>query len=93
MLVDVARAIAMQARVLLMEEPLSNLDALLRPEMRAELKTLQAELGVTTVCVTHRQIEALSMGDRIAIMRECAIQQCDHPTTIDDLPANRFDCS
>ena len=88
--VAVARAIAMQAKVLLMDEPLSNLDALLRLEMRAELKTLLAELGATTVYVTHDQIEALSMGDRIAIMRDGAIHQCDVPTSIYDLPANQF---
>lgn len=88
--VAVARAIAMKAQVLLMDEPLSNLDALLRLEMRAELKRLLAELGATTIYVTHDQIEALSMGDRIAIMRDGAIQQCDHPTVIYDLPSNQF---
>ena len=88
--VAVARAIAMQAQVLLMDEPLSNLDALLRLEMRAELKRLLAELKATTIYVTHDQIEALSMGDRIAVMREGIIQQCDHPTTVYDLPANQF---
>lgn len=88
--VAVARAIAMQAQVLLMDEPLSNLDALLRLEMRAELKRLLAELQVTTLYVTHDQIEALSMGDRIAVMREGIIQQYDQPTTVYDLPSNRF---
>ena len=88
--VAVARAIAMQAQVLLMDEPLSNLDALLRLEMRAELKSLVAELGATTIYVTHDQIEALSMGDRIAVMRDGAVQQCDKPTTVYDLPSNRF---
>ncbi|MCB9077184.1 MAG: ABC transporter ATP-binding protein [Anaerolineaceae bacterium] len=88
--VAVARAIAMQAEVLLMDEPLSNLDALLRLEMRAELKRLLAEIDVTTIYVTHDQIEALSMGDRIAVMRNGIIQQCDHPTKVYDLPSNQF---
>ena len=88
--VAVARAIAMQADVLLMDEPLSNLDALLRLEMRAELKRLLADIGATTIYVTHDQIEALSMGDRIAVMNGGVIQQCDHPTTVYDRPGNRF---
>jgi multiple sugar transport system ATP-binding protein len=88
--VAVARAIAMNSQVLLMDEPLSNLDALLRLEMRAELKRLLAEIGVTTVYVTHDQIEALSMGDRIAVMRDGVIQQVDEPTTVYDLPKNQF---
>ncbi len=88
--VAVARAIAMQSQVLLMDEPLSNLDALLRLEMRAELKRLLREIGVTTVYVTHDQIEALSMGDRIAVMRDGTIQQIDRPTIVYDRPKNRF---
>jgi multiple sugar transport system ATP-binding protein len=88
--VAVARAIAMNTKVLLMDEPLSNLDALLRLEMRAELKRLLAEIGATTVYVTHDQIEALSMGDRIAVMRDGVIQQVDEPTTVYDLPSNQF---
>jgi multiple sugar transport system ATP-binding protein len=88
--VAVARAIAMQSQVLLMDEPLSNLDALLRLEMRAELKRLLAELGVTTIYVTHDQIEAMSMGDRIAVMRDGIIEQVDRPTTVYDMPANQF---
>ncbi len=88
--VAVARAIAMQAQVLLMDEPLSNLDALLRLEMRAELKQLLNELEVTTIYVTHDQIEALSMGDRIAVMKAGVIQQVDHPSTVYDKPANDF---
>ena len=88
--VAVARAIAMQAQVLLMDEPLSNLDALLRLEMRAELKRLLAELKVTTIYVTHDQIEALSMGDRIAVMKAGVIQQYDQPTAVYDLPSNQF---
>ncbi len=88
--VAVARAIAMQSQVLLMDEPLSNLDALLRLEMRAELKRLLAELGATTIYVTHDQIEAMSMGDRIAVMRDGIIEQVDTPTTVYDYPANQF---
>jgi len=88
--VAVARALAMQADVLLMDEPLSNLDALLRLEMRAELKRLLSDIGVTTIYVTHDQIEALSMGDRIAVMKDGVIQQIDHPTTVYDLPSNQF---
>ena len=88
--VAVARAIAVHAEVLLMDEPLSNLDALLRLEMRAELKRLLAELQATTVYVTHDQIEALSMGDRIAVLREGRILQFDSPTKVYDMPADRF---
>jgi multiple sugar transport system ATP-binding protein len=88
--VAVARAIAMEAKVLLMDEPLSNLDALLRLEMRAELKKLLREIGATTIYVTHDQIEALSMGDRIAVMKDGIIQQFDHPNSVYDLPANQF---
>ncbi len=88
--VAVARAIAMQSKVLLMDEPLSNLDALLRLEMRAELKRLLQEIKATTIYVTHDQIEALSMGDRIAVMKDGIIYQVDLPTTVYDLPATKF---
>jgi multiple sugar transport system ATP-binding protein len=88
--IAVARAIAMEPVVLLMDEPLSNLDALLRLEMRAELKRLLRELGSTTVYVTHDQVEALSMGDRIAVMSAGSILQVGDPLTIYDRPANRF---
>ena len=88
--VAVARAIAMQSQVLLMDEPLSNLDALLRLEMRAELKRLLAEIGATTIYVTHDQIEALSMGDRIAVMRDGILEQVDQPMRVYDLPTSRF---
>ncbi|MCB9437351.1 MAG: ABC transporter ATP-binding protein [Anaerolineales bacterium] len=88
--VAVARAIAMQSEVLLMDEPLSNLDALLRLEMRAELKSLLAKVGATTIYVTHDQIEAMSMGDRIAVMRDGEILQFDSPTRIYDFPATQF---
>jgi len=88
--VAVARALAMDAQVLLMDEPLSNLDALLRLEMRAELKKLLADIKATTIYVTHDQIEALSMGDRIAVMKDGIIQQIDEPSTVYDLPSNQF---
>jgi multiple sugar transport system ATP-binding protein len=88
--VAVARAIAMKTEVLLMDEPLSNLDALLRLEMRAELKRLLREIKATTIYVTHDQIEALSMGDRIAVMKEGIIQQVDKPSNVYDLPVNQF---
>ncbi|HET6948273.1 MAG TPA: ABC transporter ATP-binding protein [bacterium] len=88
--VAVARAIVMRPDVLLMDEPLSNLDALLRLHMRAELKRLHRELRATTVYVTHDQVEALSLGDRIAVMKEGEIIQCATPSVIYDTPANRF---
>lgn len=88
--VAVARAIVMQAQVLLMDEPLSNLDALLRLQMRAELKRLHQEIKATTIYVTHDQVEALSLGDRIAVMQNGRIVQCDVPMKIYDYPANKF---
>lgn len=88
--VAVARAIAVQAEVLLMDEPLSNLDALLRLEMRAELKRLLKEVNSTVVYVTHDQVEALSLGDRIAVMKDGAILQCDTPLKVYDYPATQF---
>jgi multiple sugar transport system ATP-binding protein len=88
--VAVARAIAVDSDALLMDEPLSNLDALLRLEMRAELKSLLARLKATTIYVTHDQIEALSMGDRIAVMYNGTILQIDHPTKVYDLPVDHF---
>ncbi|HKX47298.1 MAG TPA: ABC transporter ATP-binding protein [Gaiellaceae bacterium] len=88
--VAVARAIATTADVLLMDEPLSNLDALLRLEMRAELKTLLQTLDATTIYVTHDQIEALSMGDRIAVMNKGRIVQLGNPLEVYDNPADTF---
>lgn len=88
--VAVARALAVQAEVLLMDEPLSNLDALLRLEMRAELKRLLKEMKSTVVYVTHDQVEALSLGDRIAVMKEGEILQCDTPLKVYDFPASEF---
>jgi multiple sugar transport system ATP-binding protein len=88
--VAVARAIATKADVLLMDEPLSNLDALLRMEMRAELKGLLQELDATTIYVTHDQVEALSMGDRIAVMNAGRIVQVDSPLAVYDNPSDMF---
>jgi multiple sugar transport system ATP-binding protein len=88
--VAVARAIAVEAMVLLMDEPLSNLDALLRLEMRAELKRLLQEIEATTLYVTHDQVEALSLGDRIAVMHGGQILQYDTPLNVYDKPANLF---
>jgi multiple sugar transport system ATP-binding protein len=88
--VAVARAIAMKSEVLLMDEPLSNLDALLRLKMRAELKRLLQDIKTTTLYVTHDQIEALSMGDRIAVMRAGVILQCDEPGEVYDKPTTQF---
>jgi multiple sugar transport system ATP-binding protein len=88
--VAVARAIATKADVLLMDEPLSNLDALLRMEMRAELKALLLQLEATTIYVTHDQVEALSMGDRIAVMNAGRIVQVDSPLAVYDNPADMF---
>ncbi len=88
--VAVARAIAMNPAVLLMDEPLSNLDALLRMQMRAELKRLLQDIGATTVYVTHDQVEALGMGDRIAVMKSGEIAQVDVPMKVYTDPANTF---
>src|SRR5438132_2490070 len=88
--VAVARALVMEPSVILMDEPLSNLDALLRLQMRAELKRLLQEVKTTTVYVTHDQVEALSMGDRTAVMREGRILQCDTPMMVYDRPADVF---
>src|SRR5207245_6746310 len=85
--VAVARAIVTDSPVLLMDEPLSNLDALLRLHARAELKRLHGDVRRTTVYVTHDQIEALSMGDRIAVMRDGEIVQVDTPSVLYDRPA------
>jgi len=88
--VAVARAIVVDADVLLMDEPLSNLDALLRLSFRAELKKLVSDLGITTVYVTHDQVEALSLGDRVAVMRDGRIVQCGAPVEVYANPADEF---
>ena len=88
--VALGRALVRDPRAFLFDEPLSALDALLRLEMRAELKHLQRDLGRTLVYVTHDQVEALSMADRIAVLREGVVQQVDTPENVYHLPANRF---
>ena len=88
--VALGRAIVREPRVFLMDEPLSNLDAALRMEMRAEIIKLQERLGVTTFYVTHDQVEALSMGDRIVVMRDGRIQQVGSPTELYEQPKNTY---
>jgi multiple sugar transport system ATP-binding protein len=88
--VAVARALAVQPDVLLMDEPLSNLDALLRLEMRSELKGLLRDIQTTTLYVTHDQTEAMSLGDRIAVMHGGEIVQYDQPAAVYHQPANEF---
>jgi multiple sugar transport system ATP-binding protein len=88
--VAVGRAIVRQPQAFLMDEPLSNLDAKLRVEMRAYLARLRQELGTTTVYVTHDQVEAMTMGDRVAVMRDGHLEQCDTPQVLYDRPANLF---
>jgi multiple sugar transport system ATP-binding protein len=88
--VAMGRAIVRQPQVFLMDEPLSNLDAKLRVQMRGEITRLQEELGVTTIYVTHDQVEAMTMGDRIAVMRKGILQQQGRPEALYDEPANLF---
>ena len=88
--VALGRALVKEPDVLLLDEPLSNLDAKLRIMMRAELKRLQKELGITTVYVTHDQVEAMSMADRIAVMNKGRLQQFDEPEVLYNRPANLF---
>src|SRR5207244_11298490 len=85
--VAIGRAMVREPRVYLMDEPLSNLDAKLRVGMRAELARLHDRLGVTTVYVTHDQVEAMTLGDRVAVLRDGTIQQCDMPQRLFDAPA------
>ena len=88
--VAVARALAVEPEVLLMDEPLSNLDALLRLEMRAELKKLLQSTKTTTIYVTHDQVEAMSLADRIAVMSAGQLEQYDEPMRVYQQPASRF---
>ena len=88
--VSLARALVREPAVLLMDEPLSHLDAALRAQMRVELKHLQQELHMTTVLVTHDQLEAIAMSDRIAVMSAGRLQQVDTPKEIYERPANKF---
>ena len=88
--VALGRALVRDPRAFLLDEPLSALDALLRLEMRAELKRLQHELGRTLIYVTHDQVEAMSMPDRVAVLRKGVLQQVDTPEAVYHVPANRF---
>ena len=88
--VAMGRAIVRQPQAYLMDEPLSNLDAKLRVHMRAEIAGLQSELGVTTIYVTHDQVEAMTMGDRVAVMRKGEIQQVAPPQELYERPVNLF---
>src|SRR5918994_6125863 len=89
--VAMGRAIVRRPQVFLMDEPLSNLDAKLRVQMRAEISQLQNDLGVTTIYVTHDQVEAMTMGDRVAVMRgKGVLQQVDAPQEVYDHPVNLF---
>jgi multiple sugar transport system ATP-binding protein len=88
--VALGRAIVREPQVFLMDEPLSNLDAKLRVQTRAELIKLHRRLGVTTIYVTHDQVEAMTMGDRIAVMKDGVLQQCDTPLNLYHHPENVF---
>jgi multiple sugar transport system ATP-binding protein len=88
--VAMGRAIVREPRVFLMDEPLSNLDAKLRAQMRTEIAQIQRELGTTTIYVTHDQVEALTMGTRIAVMRRGVLQQDGPPQDVYERPANLF---
>jgi multiple sugar transport system ATP-binding protein len=88
--VAMGRAIVRQPAAFLMDEPLSNLDAKLRVQMRAEISKLQRDIGVTTIYVTHDQVEAMTMGDRVAVMRKGELQQVAPPQELYDHPVNLF---
>jgi multiple sugar transport system ATP-binding protein len=88
--VAMGRAIVREPQVFLMDEPLSNLDAKLRVQMRAEISRIQRQLNVTTVYVTHDQVEAMTMGDRVAVLRRGLLQQLDAPQRLYEQPANLF---
>jgi multiple sugar transport system ATP-binding protein len=88
--VAMGRAIVREPSAFLMDEPLSNLDAKLRVQMRAEVSRLQRDLGTTTIYVTHDQVEAMTMGDRVAVMRKGELQQVADPQTLYDRPVNLF---
>jgi multiple sugar transport system ATP-binding protein len=88
--VAMGRALIREPRVFLMDEPLSNLDAKLRVQMRADIAALQSRLGVTTVYVTHDQAEAMTLGDRVAVLNNGHLQQCDTPRKLYECPTNTF---
>ena len=88
--VAIGRALVREPRAFLLDEPLSNLDAKLRTTMRSELARLHERLGVTTVYVTHDQVEAMTLGERVAVLRDGVVQQCDVPQELFRRPANLF---
>ncbi|MGO7427828.1 ABC transporter ATP-binding protein, partial [Rhizobium ruizarguesonis] len=88
--VAMGRAIVRKPAAFLMDEPLSNLDAKLRVQMRAEIASLQRKLNVTTIYVTHDQVEAMTMGDRVAVMKGGVLQQVDTPQNLYNRPDNVF---
>src|SRR5207245_1618033 len=88
--VALARALVLSPDILLLDEPLSNLDAKIRVQVRGEIRALQKDLGITTVYVTHDQEEALSLSDRVAVMRDGRVQQVAPPKALYERPANRF---
>src|SRR5436853_2144655 len=88
--VAMGRAIVREPQVFLMDEPLSNLDAKLRVQTRSQIATLQAKLGITTVYVTHDQVEAMTMGHRVAVLLDGVLQQVDTPRELYDHPSNVF---
>ena len=88
--VALARAIVREPNVFLMDEPLSNLDAKLRVSTRAQIKNLSHELAITTIYVTHDQVEAMTLADRVVVMKQGVVQQVGSPTDIYDMPANSF---
>ncbi|AEF40169.1 ABC transporter ATP-binding protein [Hoyosella subflava] len=88
--VAMGRAIVREPKVFLMDEPLSNLDAKLRVSTRTQIAALQRRLGVTTVYVTHDQVEAMTMGDRVAVLKDGVLQQCDTPRALYETPRNAF---
>jgi multiple sugar transport system ATP-binding protein len=88
--VAMGRAIVREPAAFLMDEPLSNLDARLRVQMRAEISRIQRDVGATTIYVTHDQVEAMTMGDRVAVLRKGRLQQVDEPQVLFDTPANLF---
>src|SRR5262249_32053329 len=88
--VALARALVLNPDLLLLDEPLSNLDAKIRVQVRAEIKKLQGELGITTIYVTHDQEEALSLSDRVAVMKDGRVQQVGAPKELYERPRTRF---
>ena len=88
--VALARAVVREPAAFLMDEPLSNLDAELRAQTRAEIRSLQRSLGTTTIYVTHDQVEAMTMGDRVVVLREGRVEQIDAPVTLYERPATSF---